>query len=217
MINIALVDDHSIVREGFKRLLELTGNYTVSVEASNFHQAKSAIMSNEVDVAVIDISLPDKNGLNLIPILRENLPRIKVVVVSMYDNEPYVSEAINIGADAYLSKQNASDEIFEAISAVLKGGSYLGSDIIKNIRFNLNDNDSTKVKFLTAREKEIFNLLAVGYSVNSISRRLNISSKTVHVHKANIYDKLQVVESYELLKIAFKSHSITLDDIINNH
>ncbi|MBS3798107.1 response regulator transcription factor [Pseudoalteromonas sp. BDTF-M6] len=214
MVQIALVDDHSIVREGFKRLLELNDSYTVTLEASSFSQAESVIAQSTFDVAIIDISLPDKNGLELIPLIKHFSPKAKVIVVSMYDNDPYVSEAINLGADAYLSKQYASDEILEAISNTLSGGSYLGSDIIKNIRFNLNSTAATKMQLLTKRERDVFNLLAIGYSVTSVSKELNIAAKTVHAHKSNIYDKLQITESYELLKMAIKSHSIKFEELL---
>lgn len=214
MVQIAIVDDHSIVREGFKRLLELNGSHKVILEASSFSQAESVIAQSTFDVAIIDISLPDKNGLELITLIKHFSPKVKVIVVSMYDNDPYVSEAINLGADAYLSKQYASDEILEAISNTLSGGSYLGSDIIKNIRFNLNSTAVTKMQLLTKRERDVFNLLAIGYSVNSVSKELNIAAKTVHVHKSNIYDKLQITESYELLKMAIKSHSIKFEELL---
>lgn len=214
MVQIAIVDDHSIVREGFKRLLELNGSHKVILEASSFSQAESVIAQSTFDVAIIDISLPDKNGLELITLIKHFSPKAKVIVVSMYDNDPYVSEAVNLGADAYLSKQYASDEILEAISNTLSGGSYLGSDIIKNIRFNLNSTAVTKVQLLTKRERDVFNLLAIGYSVNSVSKELNIAAKTVHVHKSNIYDKLQITESYELLKMAIKSHSIKFEELL---
>jgi len=214
MVHIALVDDHSIVREGFKRLLELNDSYTVTLEASSFSQAESAIAQCTFDIAIIDISLPDKNGLELIALIKHFVPKAKVIVVSMYDNDPYVSEAINLGADAYLSKQYASDEILDAISTILSGGSYLGSDIIKNIRFNSSSNATTKVQTLTKRERDVFNLLAIGYSVNSVSQELNIAAKTVHVHKSNIYDKLQITQSYELLRMAIKSHSIKFEELL---
>ena len=214
MVRIALIDDHSIVREGFKRLLQLNDAYSITMEASSFSQAESAIVQNTFDIAIVDISLPDKNGLELIPLIKRFLPEAKIIVVSMYDNDPYVSEAVNLGADAYLSKQYASDELMEAISNTLGGKSFLGSDIIKNIRFNTNNDASTKVQLLTKRERDVFNLLAIGYSVNSISKELDIAAKTVHVHKSNIYDKLQITESYQLLKMAIKSHSIKFDELL---
>ncbi|HEY9031091.1 MAG TPA: response regulator transcription factor [Kangiella sp.] len=214
MVRIALIDDHSIVREGFKRLLQLNDAYSITMEASSFSQAESAIVQNTFDIAIVDISLPDKNGLELIPLIKRFSPEAKIIVVSMYDNDPYVSEAVNLGADAYLSKQYASDELMEAISNTLDGKSFLGSDIIKNIRFNTNNDASTKVQLLTKRERDVFNLLAIGYSVNSISNELDIAAKTVHVHKSSIYDKLQITESYQLLKMAIKSHSIKFDELL---
>lgn len=214
MVKIALIDDHSIVRDGFKRLLELNEAFKVVLEASNFSQAQSAIERSAFDIAILDISLPDNNGLALIPLIKQSISNAKVIVVSMYNNDPYVSEAIQLGADAYLSKQYASDEIMDAIDAVLNGNSYLGCDIIRNIRFNLNNQASNKVKLLTKREKDVFNFLALGYSISAIAKELNIASKTVHVYKSSIYDKLQIAESFELLKLAIKSNSIQFEELL---
>ncbi|WP_105199712.1 response regulator transcription factor [Pseudoalteromonas sp. T1lg10] len=214
MINIALIDDHSIVREGFKRLLELNDTHTVTLEASSFQAAEQKLPLSTFDIAILDISLPDKNGLGLIPLIKRCSPEAKIIVVSMYDNDPYVSEAINLGANAYLSKQNASDEIITAIRRTLNGDSYLGQDIIKNIYYNSHSDSTSKVQKLTQREKDVFNLLAIGYSVKLIAKKLNVAVKTVHAHKSNIYEKLQITESYELLRLAIKSHSIKFEELL---
>ncbi len=214
-MDIALIDDHSIVREGFKRLLELEQGYKVVLEASSFHEAVCSIEKVHFDIVILDLSLPDKNGLHLIPVIKSNIPTAKIIIVSMYDSDPYVSDAINAGANAYISKNNASEELFEAINSVVGGNSFLASDIIKNIRFDKNKLEHSKVSKLTSREHDIFCLLATGYSIKAISSNLNIMPKTVHAHKANILAKLEVQESYELLKMALRSNSICPDKLVS--
>ncbi|TPH13930.1 response regulator transcription factor [Litorilituus lipolyticus] len=215
-MDIALIDDHSIVREGFKRLLELEQGYKVVLEASSFNEAICSIDKAQLDIVILDLSLPDKNGLHLIPVIKSNMPKAKIIIVSMYDSDPYVTDAIDAGANAYISKNNASEELFEAIDNVVNGNSFLGADIIKNIRFDNNKLEQSKVKQLTSREHDIFCLLATGYSIKAISSNLNIMPKTVHAHKANILAKLEVQESFELLKIALKSNSICPDKLISS-
>ena len=213
-MKFALVDDHHMVREGFKHLLELTPQYQVMFESDCYQAAIDALDYNsDINIIVIDISLPDKNGIELLKHCSEKFPHIKSIIVSMYDHNPYVSNALDAGAWGYVSKRAASNELIKAINAVIKGESYLSHDVLKKLHVSQTKEQSGALAELTQRELDVFPLLAKGFNAKQIAQQLNIMPKTAHVHRANILKKLAIENQFDLLKLAVSSGIITYEEL----
>lgn len=207
-IKIALVDDHKMVREGFADLLELTENWLVMMSCASYEEAMEQFVKKHIDVAVVDISLPDKSGLELALLLNQQYPHIKVIMVSMFEQRHFIQQALQNGALGYISKQAAANELIDAISAVLKGEIYLSDEIRKNIESNEPDE---LIGRLTTRELDVFKLIALGNNPKQISKVLNVDPKTVFTHRTNIYKKLDLKSPFEVLKYALKLGVVPLE------
>jgi len=213
-MKFALVDDHQMVREGFKHLLELTPEYQVIFEADCYQAASEALRScANIDIIIIDISLPDKNGIELLKYCSKHYPHIKSIIVSMYDHNPYVSNALDAGAWGYVSKRAASDELINAINAVIKGDTFLSHDVLKKLHISHTDDNKSALAKLTQRELDVFPLLAKGFNAKQIAQHLDIMPKTAHVHRANILKKLAIENQFDLLKLAVSSGIITYEEL----
>ena len=215
MQNIGIVDDHLIVIEGFKRLIEFEQQLTVVGEYISYEDAIKGLLVTPIDILIVDISLPGKSGIELIHQVKKNYPSMHTIAVSMYDNEPCVSEAIKNGASGYLSKRTASSELIKAISNICDGKIYISHDVIKNLNHGISNKTMSKLENLTDREMEVFKLLAKSLSIKAIANDLNIQPKTVHVHKANLYKKLDLNNLHELVQFAITQHILNLEDLIN--
>jgi len=215
MQNIGIVDDHEIVIDGFKRLIELDQQFVVVAEYNSYEEAIQGLLQTPVDILIVDISLPGKSGIELVLQVKETYPDILTIVVSMYDNEPYVSEALKSGASAYLSKRTASSELIKAISYIGDGKTYISRDVINNLKIGNSKEHLSKLGELTAREVEIFKLLAQSYSIKKIATVLDIQPKTVHVHKANLYKKLALKDLHELVQLAITQRILSIDDLVD--
>lgn len=203
MITVALVDDHTIVRSGFAQLLNVEEDIEVTGEYGCASDAFQALSRAPVDVAVIDISMPDESGLALLDRLRVVRPEFKAIILSIYDSAAFVSQAIEAGAQGYLSKRCGPSELVNAIRTVADGKRYLCADAL----FNLSNPDSNNVLAeLTKRESEVFYLLIQGKDAQEIAGELFVSYKTVHVHRANILSKLGLANSVDLIRFAIQNH-----------
>lgn len=210
MTNIGIVDDHAIVKSGFKLLIELEADFRVVAEFSSYDETIRNVFAHHLDVLIVDICLPDISGLELIARLQKQLPDIIIIAFSMYDREPYVSQALTNGASAYLSKQSAPTEIIAAIRQVLGGEIYISDVVRDNMHATLSSDGMTA---LTEREWQVFELLAKGFSVKEVAFQLAMQPSTAHVHKANVFSKLKVSSQRELLKLALVQQVLTVDDL----
>lgn len=205
MKQIFLVDDHPMLREGLQRLIEQQPGCRVCGESDTARGALEAIQQLTPDLVMTDISLPDKNGLELIKDLQTVSPGIPILVFSMHDEMLYAERAMRAGAKGYLMKGTIIEALTEAIECVLSGGIYLSHRVNDHILHNLSGNRSLGkigLKSLTDRELEVFELLGGGKSSAQISDQLRISSKTVDAHRANIRAKLSFADSPALLREA---------------
>lgn len=203
MIKIALIDDHIIVRSGFAQLLNLEQDIVVAGEFDSAKDAFRVLTQSPVDVAIIDISMPDENGLSLLEKLRQHDPSFKAIILSIYDSASFVKKALNVGAQGYLSKRCAPSELVSAIRTVADGKRYLCSDALVNLS---NPNTSNVLVDLTKRELEVFEQLIQGKIVKEIAQSLFLSYKTVHVHRANILSKLNLTNNVDLIRFAVQHH-----------
>jgi two-component system, NarL family, response regulator FusR len=190
MHSIVLVDDHAIVREGFKRLIQMEPDLEVVAECRNADDAVEAISQYRPDLVALDLSLPDGSGLPLIEHLRSVATGTRIVVLSMHDGEPYVSEALRRGASGYVTK-----------GAVMRGEQFLSSDLRQRRAERPNDT-LDPVDRLTAREHEVFLLLAAGRAPKQVAAELGIGQKTVYIHRASLMGKLGAGSELDLYRIA---------------
>ncbi|SMY32512.1 transcriptional regulator UhpA [Photobacterium andalusiense] len=195
MITVALVDDHVIVRSGFAQLLSLESDIKVVSQFSSAQEARDGLAKHAVDVCIIDISMPNESGLTLL----EDLSRdMACIMLSVHDTATVVNKALTTGAKGYLSKRCSPDELIQAVRKVAIGQSYLASDITTQLG-NI-DPYQQSVACLTKRERQISEMLATGLDVKEVAIELGLSHKTVHVHRANAMDKLNVNNNVELAK-----------------
>ncbi|MEZ9363933.1 transcriptional regulator UhpA [Vibrio sp. 10N.286.49.E11] len=196
MINVAFVDDHVIVRSGFAQLLSLEADITVVGEFNSAAEARLGLPSCHPDVVILDISMQDESGLSLL----EEIPSgIASIMLSVHDSPAMVEKSLELGAKGYLSKRCSPDELIQAVHTSANGGCYLTPDIAIKLATPMKNKAS--LNQLTRRESEVCQLLATGLDVKSIAVELGVSHKTVHVHRANAMDKLNVKNNVELAKL----------------
>lgn len=212
-IKIILADDHNIVRAGIKAILEKMSNIKIVAEASNGKQVLNIIKEIEPDIVLLDIAMPELNGLEVTQQISKNYPNIKVIILSMYKSEEYVLQALKFGASGYLLKDSAVDELLIAINAVVKGDKYLSPFVSKSVIENLLVKSSDKIDIkksdyllnkLTPRQREIFQLIAEGYTSKEIAYKLKISPKTVEAHRKQLMTRLGIYDIAGLVKYAIK-------------
>lgn len=205
MKRIFLVDDHPMLREGLVRLIEQQPGCEVCGEADTASEGMEAILRLSPDLVMTDISLPDKNGLELIKDLQAMRPGIPILVFSMHDEMLYAERVMRAGAKGYLMKGTMIESLAEAIHCVLSGGVYLSRRVSNHILKNLSGSrpaGKSGLKSLTDRELEVFELIGAGKSNTQISDQLHISPKTVDAHRANIRSKLSLPDGPALVREA---------------
>ncbi|BBM82612.1 response regulator transcription factor [Candidatus Uabimicrobium amorphum] len=204
-IQVFLIDDHPILRHGLTLLLNQQEDIQVCLEACNFIEVKQKLPTNNVNVIILDLSLEEVSGLEVLKWIRENYPSLPVLILSMYDENVYAERALRSGANGYISKQSPPPEIINAIRTVHSGEIYLNhqmfSKLLSKYLNNKNDNDSLFEK-LTKRELEIFRLFGEGMTVKGIAEKLHISVKTVETHKLNIREKLNFSKGEDVIRVA---------------
>ncbi|CAI8884000.1 Transcriptional regulatory protein MctR [Pseudomonas sp. IT-P253] len=196
-IRVALVDDHALVRDGIKALLAVMTPLEVVGEAENGADAIEMVGRCQPDLLLVDISLRDMNGLELTRVLRSQYPSLKVLMLSMYDNNEYVSESVRAGASGYVLKNSPSREIIAAIEAIASGGTFYSAEIAQRlIADKSTDNE------LTPRESQVLYKMAQGLNNKEMARELDISVRTVETHRLSIRRKLNIDKPAALVKYA---------------
>ncbi len=202
MINVALIDDHIVVRSGFAQLLSLEGDIQVTGQFASAAEAWPHLLREPFDVAVLDIAMPDESGLSLLTRLRRQRPGFRAIILSIYDTSAFVQSAVDAGASGYLTKRCGPEELVQAVRSVSVGGLYLCADALRALRQTRPV--PKELTSLTPREKQVFDLLINGISVKAIADQLALSHKTVHVHRANVLGKLNCQTTVELVHFALQ-------------
>ena len=211
-MKFALIDDHQMVREGFKALIEEEEpDWQVSFEASSYSECLQNLDDIDIDCFVIDISLPDRNGLEVSQLIGNKLPSAKRIILSMYEEKSYIQRALDLGVDAYLSKRDAAEELITAIHSIFKNQLFLSPSI--NTHFLKPQKTDSVLNKLTPRELEVFKLLAQGFNAKQVSQVIDIMPKTAHVHRASIMSKLNLTSQIQITKLALEKGVILIDDI----
>lgn len=215
---ILILDDHPMFREGLKAIIEGDDGFEVIGEASNAREGLRIARNIKPDLVLMDISLPDQSGIQLTYEIRESLPNVQVMIVSMHSKIDYIAGAFQAGASGYMVKESASEKILHGLELISKGEYFLDSSIFPQLVDILKtfSNKETEVvdevyNTLSEREQEVMVMLAEGFPVNVVAERLFISPKTVKNHRASIMNKLDIHSAYELMHYAAKIGLIDVD------
>jgi DNA-binding NarL/FixJ family response regulator len=204
-INIILVDDHAVVRAGVRRLLEQEPLFDVIGEAESGEKAYQLFGELNPDVMLMDLSMPGMGGLEAIRRILMRDEKAKILVLSMHEDLSFANQALKLGAKGYLIKNTLGDDLVKAIEAISQGDIFLSDEIAKKIAVSSIDGGQDPIHDLSAREFEIFRLLAEGFEVDAIATTLNISSKTVSNYQTMIKQKLNIHTPVELIRYAIKA------------
>ena len=197
-IRILLADDHQIVRQGIRQLLESETDLQVVAEAGDGEEAQALIQKHKPDVAVLDIQMPKASGIEVTRWVRAHLPQVGVLVLTAYDDDPYVMAVLQAGANGYVLKTASTDELIQAVRDVNEGKSALDPAVTRKLMSNLfNRSQTPAVESLTDRELDVLRLAAQGFTNKAIGIQLGISDRTVQGHLAHIFAKMQATSRTE--------------------
>lgn len=212
MIRVLLADDHKIVREGLRRIIEESGEMEVVAEAEDGNGAIRGALEKNPDVAVIDISMPGVDGLEVTSIIKRHLPNLPVLILTMHDEEQYVVKAVEIGAMGYVTKQSAPEQLVDAIKKLNSGGRYLTEKASEALALRVVRGDKLRsvLDSLSMRELQVLRKLALGQTNHEIADSYTISVKTVDTYRARILKKLNLRNNAELSRFAIKNRIVEL-------
>lgn len=203
-VRVALADDHTLVRAGVRKILESQPGLTVVAEAADGDAALAALRVNATDVLVLDLSMPGRDGFEVMREARVVAPGLKILVLTMHADAEYVERAVEGGADGYLLKDSAAQDLVTAIEAVMAGRAFYSPAVQKALSAMARGDSRRPFATLTEREREVLRLVAEGLSTKEIATRLDISSRTVETHRANLMRKLDVHSIARLTQLAIK-------------
>lgn len=211
-INVMIVDDHSLIREGLKQLLEFDGTIKVVGEVSNGIECLEKITICNPDVLLLDINMPEMNGIEVLKKMKEDGTQIKVLILTVHNEMDYLMKAVDIGVDGYILKDSESSELKKAIRAVKDGENYIQPSLIPALNSQLVNRDFDKdlISSLTNRELEVLVQVANGMFNKEIATNLNISERTVKNHISNIFKKIDVSDRTQAAVFAIKNNIIKL-------
>jgi DNA-binding NarL/FixJ family response regulator len=204
-INLLIADDHQIITDGLSQILQAEKMIGEIYTAKNGKEATEIALSENVDCVIMDINMPELNGLEATKIIKQENPAIKIIVVSMLCDPSIVSKMLKAGADAFINKDTGKSELLKAIHKVMNGEKYISPEISNNLFIHLNDrsiNTPVSESHLTKREIEIIKYIADGLTNNEIASKLFLSTVTVDTHRKNILAKLQLKNTASLVKYA---------------
>lgn len=212
MINVMLADDHVLIREGIKQLLEFDGSMKVIEEASDGIECLEKLKNVRPDILLLDINMPNMNGIDVLKELKENNDPVKVLILTVHSEVEYLVKAVDIGANGYILKDSGSVELKQAINTVIDEGSYIQPNLIPalNSRLINRDMDKEKLESLTKREIEILTQVAGGMFNKEIAVNLNISERTVKNHISNIFKKIDASDRTQAAVFAIRNNVVDL-------
>lgn len=208
-IRVLLVDDHAVVRNGVRLMLGAASDIGVTGEAASEREALALVQAQDFDVALVDIALPGRNGLELLKKLRLERPGLAVLMLSMYAENLYALRALKLGAAGYLTKDSPADSLIAAVRKAHAGGKYLSAEIVEQMAMRFSDTHvrPSGHQALTDRELEVFKLIVHGKSLASIAASLHLSASTITTYRARICKKLDLGSNAEMTRYAME-HSL---------
>lgn len=212
-ISVVIVDDHKMVREGIRQLLEFDGKIKVIGEAGNGLECLNFLKNNNLpDVLLLDINMPEMNGLEVLQYIRKNKINVKVMILTVHNEIEYLLKAVDLDIDGYILKDSESEVLKNAIFTVYNGENYIQPELIPllNSRMINRDSDKEKIKTLTKREIEVLKAIAAGLLNKEIATNLGISERTVKNHISNIFKKIDVADRTQAAVFAIKNNIVKL-------
>lgn len=211
-VHIMIADDHSMIREGLKNLLELDGDIEVIAEAVDGDDCLKKLETIKPEVLLLDINMPKKNGLEVLQALKARRSKLKVLVLTVHNEIEYLMKAVDIGVNGYILKDSESAELKKAILTITQGETYIQPSLIPALNSKMieKNQDEEKIDVLTRRELEVLKLLAVGMYNKEVAEKLNISERTVKNHVSNIFKKLEVTDRTQAAVFAIRNNLIKL-------
>jgi len=203
---VFIVDDHAIVREGLKQILADTPDLVVAGDADAGHEAIKLARQDGYDVLLLDISMPDRNGIEILKQIRKEAPHIIVLMLSMHREDQYAIRSLKAGASGYLNKQSAPEELVSAIRGVVAGRKYISDDLAQALANQISGNHPLSPhETLSDREYQTLTMIASGKCVTDIGKELNLSVKTVSMYRARLLQKMKLKNNAELMHYAMKN------------
>ena len=203
MRNILLIDDHAVVRKGLKAILEEEFNDITVNEAGSGHEGIRQIEKVHPEAVVLDISLPDMNGLEVLKRIRTSWPGLPVLILSIYGEEQYGVRMMRSGASGYLPKSSAPEHLVNALKKVIGGQKYISPELAERLAFNpMKSPDDLSVECLSDREYQVFRMLAAGKTVTEIGSELHLSVKTISTHRNHILSKMDMRNNADMVRYA---------------
>jgi len=209
MIKVLIADDHPIVRQGLRQILSDTADMVVAGEAVNGQETLAQVRAGGWDALVLDITMPDRSGFDILKELKCEQPHLPVLVLSMHAEEQFALRVLKAGAAGYLTKENAPEELVKAIRKVVSGGKYISPGLAETLAFNLDPaSDWPRHETLSDREFQVMQLLASGKTVAEIAKALSLSAKTVSTYRARLLEKMNLKTNAELIRYAIENRLI---------
>ena len=209
MIKILVVDDHALIRKGMKQILDNTEDMRVAGEADSGAQAIRMVQASPYDVVLLDITMPDRNGIDVLRQLKINHPQMPVLMLSMHPEEQYALRSMKAGAAGYLSKQSAPTQLVKAIRQVASGKKYISSELAEQLAEGLSQGYQELLhQTLSNREYQTLCLMASGKSLSEIADTMSLSAKTVSVYRARLLEKMKLKNNAEAVRYAINNHLI---------
>jgi two-component system, NarL family, invasion response regulator UvrY len=212
MIKFLLADDHAVVRKGIQQILAEAYNNAAFGEAQDFHQLRDMLSKDSWNLLILDLAMPDGNGIEMLKQIKHDFPDLPVLVMSIYPEDQYALRTIKDGASGYLTKESAPEELVEATKKIMEGGEYISASVADElVNYARRSEDEPLYKYLSDREYQVLCLIASGKELKDIAEELSISSKTVSTYRARLLVKMNMKTNAELTHYAFQNGLVMKD------
>ncbi len=212
MLRILLADDHSVVRQGVRQILSNSIDQVEFGEAQNGRELRDLIGNESWDIVVLDLAIPDSNGIELLKQVKHDRPNLPVLILSMFPEDQYAIRAIKAGAAGYLNKESAPEELVQAINKILQGGEYISASLAEQlIHYARHEEDQPLYKYLSDREYQVLCLIASGKEIKEIANELSLSVKTISTYRARLLVKMNMKTNAELTYYAIRNGLVMQD------
>jgi len=209
MLKVLIADDHAVVRRGLKQILEETPDIVVSGEATNGEEVLKQVIAKSWDVLVLDITMPGRSGFDILKEVKQLVPKLPVLILSMHSEEQFASRVLKVGAAGYLPKESAPEELVKAIRKVCAGGRYMSAAQAEKLLYMFEPGgDRMPHESLSNREYEVLRLIASGRTVTQIAEEVKLSVKTISTYRARVLEKMRMQTSAELTHYAIKNNLV---------
>lgn len=207
MINVFIADDHALIREGIKNLLSPLSDIKLVGETANPFEIIEQIKKNKCDVLILDLSMPGKNGLDVLKEIKSIFPETKILIMTMMPEDQFAKRTLKAGASGYLTKESAADELITAIRRIASGRKYVSQSLAEKLAQDLDDTVDKPIQdLLSDREFQVMKMMASGKSQTDIANELSISTSTVNTYRSRILEKLNLHSNAELIHFAYRNN-----------